>query len=265
VAPLQLVEIHGTHNSATNEFTATRVDIEDLEDDEFEPENNGEFEVEGFVSGCPVNDTCGSSFFVGGRPVTMTTNRFENGNADDLRNGVRVEADGHYVTSSGTLLADKIKFKRIRVELTGDATIDGGGNLVKGGSLTIMGITVLTNDVTEIDTKDSITDERLEIRGYIDASGQAVAEKVKDEPGGGGDDIVRGLVTAEVGTTLTIAGISVSVATATQFEDAQDQPILGPNARDIFLDLVTPGTTAVKAEGSFAGGTLTAKKAEIED
>ena len=60
-------------------------------------------------------------------------------------------------------------------------------------------------------------------------------------------------------------GIAVDVGSATQFEDAQGNPtnLAG------FLGLVTPapspGGTAVKAKGSFAGATLTADEAEIED
>ncbi len=256
----QLVEVHGAFNGTA--FTATRVDIEDLEDDEFEPGDNGEFEVEGFVSDCPANNPCGSvTFSVGNQLVKMTTNLFENGAADDLVNGVRIEAKGHFIASSGTLMADKIKFKRVKIEVTGSATVTG--SVPGGGTIHIMGITILTDDFTEADTSDSITNERLEIRGYLDSGGQIIAERVKDNVGGGSDQIVRGPVTNKVSNTLRVLGIDVLLTSSTVLQDGAITDL------SQFLGLVTaapsPSGTVIKAKGSFAGGTLTADEAEIED
>lgn len=258
----QRVEVHGTFDGT--EFNATRVDIEDLEDNELEPENNGEFEVEGFVSGCATNTPCGSSFFVGGRAVTMTTSRFENGDANDLLNGVRVEAEGHFVTSTGTLMADKIEFKRVRVELTGDATITGGGNLVKGGTLSVMGVTIHTDQTTSFDPRGgAITSgEPVEVRGYLDSSNQVLAVEVK-ELSSSGDETIRGPVTAKGTSNVTIVGITVNLASATQFQDGAIATL------SQFMSLITaapsPGGTVVKAKGTFSSGTLDASEAEIED
>jgi len=262
-----LVEIHGSFGGGA--FSATRVDLEDLEDSEFEPAEGEEFEVEGYVAGCPSAAPCGSTFTVDGRSVqTNSGTRFEDGTKDELVNNVKVEAEGHFVGS--TLLADKIKFKRTRVILIGDATvvtgtINGTGD---SGTVTVLGKTVQVTTVTKVDAAGGITDtDRVEVRGYVDKSGNIVAEEIKDNAGGS-NAILQARVTAKTANSVTLLGIVTDLSGASQFLDANDQVIAG--GLTAFLNAVTvasgssPGTL-VKVKGSFAPGTITASEAEIQD
>ena len=108
-----LVEVH--LNAAGT--VATLVDIEDLEDAEFEPAQGQEFEVEGFVGGFTAHP---GTFQVGDQTVTTTSaTTFRNGGGADLDNGVKVEAEGHFDNVTKVLTATRIEFKRTRVILGG--------------------------------------------------------------------------------------------------------------------------------------------------
>ncbi len=90
-------------------MTATEIELEDLEDAEFDPAEGEEVEVEGFVSGF----TSISHFFVNGKLVDASGARFEGGLASDLADDVRVEAEGVWTMIDGdlVLLAEEIEFE----------------------------------------------------------------------------------------------------------------------------------------------------------
>ncbi len=241
-----LVEIHGNFNGTT--FVATRIDLEDLEDAQFDPAENEDFEAEGFIVGFTAHP---GTFTINGRTVqTTVSTRFENGSAADLANNVKVEAEGRL--SGSTLVADKISFRRSRVILTGVATVTG--SIPGGGTLEVFGRSVQITSVTELRHSGGITNgERVEVRGFLDSGGQIVAERVEDNPGGGSADILQARVTAKNGNLLTLLGISADLTGATRFEDANDQLI----TRAAFLAAVTPRTetspgTLVKVKGTFS-------------
>ena len=261
----QPVEVHGSFNSNSMTFVATRVDREDLEDVQFEHAAGEEFEIEGQVSGCGTSNPC-TSFSVGSQAVQANANtRFENGSAADLADDVRVEAEGHQFSGT-TLIAEKIEFKRTRVILTGAVTAING-TIPGTGTITVLGKTVQITTLTEVVTNDSITTaDRVEVRGFVDSGGNIVAERVDDNPGGGNKDIVQARVTDEVGTTLTLLTINADLSTANQFSDTNELPI----TRAAFLAAVTPaapGGTLVKVKGTFNSGTNTiaVEEAELEN
>jgi hypothetical protein len=258
-----LVEVHGAFSGAT--FVATRVDIEDLEDVQFQHGAGEEFDIEGQVSGCGNASPC-TSFLVGSQAVqTNASTRFENGSAADLADNARVEAEGHQF--SGTMLiAEKIEFKRARVILTGVATVTG--TIPGNGTLVVLGKSVQITSLTEIRQNAGITSgERVEVRGFVDSAGTVVAERVDDNPSGGNKDIVQARVTAENGNILTLLAINADLSVANQFFDANELPI----TRDAFLAAVTPapapGGTLVKVKGTFNSGTNTiaVEEAELEN
>jgi len=260
------VEVHGTFNGTS--FIATRVDVEAVEDAQFEHAAGEEFEVEGQVSGCGVINPC-ISFSVGTQAVqTNGSTRFENGSATDVADNVRVEAEGHTFNGT-TLIAEKIQFKRSRVILTGTVTavtgaiVNGTGNT---GTITLLGKTVHVTTLAKIRTSDSITNtDRVEVRGYVDSSGAIVAERVEEDNAGGNANrvILQARVTAENGNVLTLLGIDATLSAGTTFEGAPDLAT--------FLAAVTPaasGGTLVKVKGTFspgAPGTIAAEEAELED
>jgi uncharacterized protein DUF5666 len=78
----------------------------DLADAEFEPQENEQFEVEGFVAGFT---TLNADFTVSDITTRLSgTTGFENGTSADMTNNVRIEAEGRM--AGGVLIADKIKF-----------------------------------------------------------------------------------------------------------------------------------------------------------
>lgn len=98
------VEVHGTL-SQSGGFDATGIDVEDLEDTEFDPEDGEEYRVEGYVSGyAGPPDTL---FSVGTTSVRIDGDTRISGGV--LANGVRVEAEGHYNQATQTLDAEEIR------------------------------------------------------------------------------------------------------------------------------------------------------------
>ncbi|MGZ8274196.1 MAG: DUF5666 domain-containing protein, partial [Burkholderiaceae bacterium] len=176
-----VVEIRGT--LAGNVFTATQVDFEDLKDDGFRATTDEEQEVEGFVSGFTAHP---GSFLVNGRTVATTSNtRFEDGSSGDLVNNVKVEVEG-IVNAQGVLVASKVEFHNIRVQLRGRATaVDAGA-----GTIVVLGQTVQSTRLTRIETRrssggsTSLADlvpnvDCVEVRATVEGS-NIVAEEIKE-------------------------------------------------------------------------------------
>ncbi len=255
-----LVEVHGNFDGGIDTFAATKVDIENLEDDAFDPAEGQEVEVEGFVTGC--GNPC-SSFKVNGQNVqTNNATQYVNGTINDLLDDVKVEAEGHFV--NGVLLADKIKFKRVQVILTGDAS-GITGSIPGVGTVQIMNNTIYIDSLTKVSTGDTITAEPLEVRGFLDSNGKIVAEEVKDNPGGGGIEVIQARVTALNGDSLTMLGIRVDTTSALQISDVNDFPISLASFLAAISPAPAPGGTLVKAKGNFNAGILTAEEVELED
>jgi hypothetical protein len=251
-----VVEVRGSLAAGT--FNATAVQ---LEDPSLLPAQGEEFEVEGFVTGftSPSN-----AFNVGGRAVRLASDvRFENGAASDLVNGAKVEAEGQL--SGTTLVATKIQFRSPRTILTGIATVD-----TVARTASVLGKTVVINDLTEVRSSGggsslaALQGQRVEARCHVDAGGNIIAERIEDiGASGGGVDIVQALASAEseAARTLAMLGINANLAGSVQFLNDQDAPISSAQ----FFGLVTPDQTVVKVKGAFAGGTINATEAEIEN
>jgi hypothetical protein len=266
----QPVEVHGSFSGGT--FTATRIDREDLEDAQYEHAAGEDFSIDGNVSGCGVVNPC-TSFSVGTQLVqTNASTRFENGSAADLADNVRVEAEGH-TFSGATLIAEKIEFKRTRVILTGTVTavsgpiVNGTGNT---GTVTVLGKTVQISTLTDVITTNTITTaDRVEVRGYVDTAGNIVAERIDDNPGGGGKDILQARVSAKSVSALTMLTITANFSLGVQLQDANGKSVSLPD----FLALITPASanspgTLVQVKGTFTSGvpgTILVDEAEIED
>ena len=103
-APGLRVEVRGAF-TANNAFAATRVDCEDLEDDEAEAGEN--VSIEGFVTNL---DATAHTFTINGQLVSFDASvEFKDGAAADLVNNAVVEVEG---TMNGTtLVAHKIEFE----------------------------------------------------------------------------------------------------------------------------------------------------------
>jgi len=244
--------------------TATRVEIEDLEDGEFEHVEGVEFEVEGLISGFT---TSSNTFTVGSESVTISSStRFEGGIKGDLVNDVKVEAEGHS-RSGGALLAEKITFKEnIRIEAVASSS----------GSANALGLTVKTTSLTRFEggltTAATITaGDGLRIRGFLNRDGSITATRViKQNPDSNGRSILQGpaLQVNATAKSMQIAGITITVATGTPSFNDDSTDSVDDNvpfaSLDQFFAAIGSKTMIVKAKGTFASGTLTATEIEIE-
>jgi hypothetical protein len=175
------VKLHTVPQAGT--WTATRLDAGMRQAPDL-----AETELEGFVT-----DFTGlSSFKVNGMPVdaSASTVTFEDGTAQQMANGVRVEVEG--VTSGGVLIARKVEFKP-----ASDDGIDGHGGLeielhgtieaapVGTGSFVLRGLTVHYDGNTRFDggTAASVAvGARVEVKGnVISGSSDLLATRVKFE------------------------------------------------------------------------------------
>ncbi|MFM9888271.1 MAG: DUF5666 domain-containing protein, partial [Burkholderiales bacterium] len=111
-----LVEVHGSFIGG--QFQAQRIHHEDSSDSDFKPSSEGRWEVEGYINGFTAHP---GSFTVNGRTVrTSASTRFEGGNALNLANSVKIEAEGKLEGS--TIVAEKISFRETRIIVEGVAT-----------------------------------------------------------------------------------------------------------------------------------------------
>jgi hypothetical protein len=239
---------------------ATKIELENAEDAEFEPAEGAEIEIEGFVSGYTgPGDT---SFSVGEQAVEIGAGtRFEGGIIDDLAEDVRIEAEGH-VNAGGVLVADKITFKdTIRVEANAD----------KNGEPDVLGLDVLVTSLTEDNVAGGVgsiaIDAGLKIRGFLNNDGLTLtATKIEAISHVAAGDIVLQAVAADPSSpayTYTVAGITVNYSTATEIEDEDAEGSAVLTLAQLH-GKITGGRTVVKAKGSFAAGIFIADKVEIE-
>jgi hypothetical protein len=249
------VEVEGNLNGTVLE--ASKVEREDLEDQEFEPDDGDEIEIEGFVSEFTLHP---GNFKVDGRPVRTTlSTEFENGSDEDLRNGVEVEAEGHWSEMDGILLVEKIDFKRARVKINAEATA------ASATGVTVLGLNVQINDLTEIDTALPLSIGTFyEIEGFQDTSGNIIAEEIED--GDSGRIILQAIVVSKDDAVDTVTllespeDILVDLSTVTEFEDDDENLLAGVDA---FLALVTQGKTVIKVRDDDLD--LNWDSAELED
>ena len=240
-----------------------------MEDSQFEPGDNDDVKLEGYVSDLTVTSTS-ITFSVSGQFVSATTNtNFQNGAATDLANNVEVEVEGH--VGNGVLVADKIVFERTRVILIGVGTVTGA---VPGtGTLAVFGKNVVINSQTQ---GNPVADgQRVEMHGFIDVNGNIVAETVAPASGGGGGgsaDVVQAPVTAIGQSQSSVTVLGTIIADLSQ-PGVQFSGPNGPLANlSAFLVLITAQSnstsgTLVKVTGTFDSGTSTiaAQQAEVEN
>jgi hypothetical protein len=250
----ELVEVHLSGS------LATRIELEDLEDADFDPAEGQEFEVEGFVSGFSGHP---GLFLVNNQQVQTTSGtRFAGGIAADLANDMKVEAEGHM--NGGILVADKIKFKdTVRLETNAET----GSGAAKPASFTALGKTVTVATTTELNniSLPIPAGAGIKVRGFVNADGSITATRIQSINTVDLDrHILQGPVSSfDTGAkTLVILGIIVNAAgvPADEIEDDNESLI----SLEQFFASLTPDRSIVKARGSFAGDALTANKIELK-
>ncbi len=258
-----LVEVHGQFSGGR--FLATKINHEDSDDSDFKLSSEGRWEVEGYINGFTAHP---GSFTVNGRTVrTSASTRFEGGNALNLTNSVKIEAEGKLEGS--TIVAEKISFRETRIIVEGVATaVD-----LTARTVTILGKTVRVDDLTEIKPGPTLSsipvNARVEVRGSLQSNGTILAERLENRGNSGGArDTILAQVTVENESlrTLTLLGIpaNLSGVSANNYQDSSGAPITATQ----FFAAVTPlasGGTLVKLKGTFNGTTLIVEEAELEN
>lgn len=108
------VEVEGVFNVARNVFEATGIEREDIEDAGFVPLEGEKVEVEGFASGVTEDPPGIFTLSIAGFPVRTTADTsYKKGAPTELRDNVRVEAEGVWTMISGdlVLVAENIEFE----------------------------------------------------------------------------------------------------------------------------------------------------------
>ncbi len=193
--------------------------------------------------------------------TTTSATTFRNGSAADLDNGVKVEAEGHFDNVTKVLTATRIEFKRTRVILGG---IPSSVNLPD--NITLLGKTVKFTSATRNDAGTIDTSNRIEVRAYVDKSGEVVAERVKSL--GGNRDIVQARVTSKSGNVLTLLGFTADLTGISPANLHDDNGGTFANLA-AFLAAITPASgtppgTLVKVKGTVTGSAFATPPDEAE-
>ena len=227
------VEVEGYLN-ASGVLVAREIEFEDDDDDD-DGDDGNEIEIEGTVTGfVSITD-----FHVAGQPVTTDAQtRFEDGSGRNLRVGVRVEVEGH-LNAAGVLVAREIEFDddsyydddvdRNEIEIEGNIT-----RFVSVADFDVAGRPVTTDAWTrfEYGSAENLQDGvRVEVEGYLNASGVLVAREIEfddddyddDDDGYYDDDSyeveIEGLVARFVSVTdFHVAGRPITTNAWTRFE-----------------------------------------------
>ena len=256
-------------------FQASVIDVEEAQDQAFQPGNGERYEVEGLVSGFSATP---GSFFVGGTPVTTTpSTQFDGGLATDLANDVQVEAEGTFDPTTHSLLATKIEFKRSVIRLQGTtatATATGFDMQMDDGTITIA-VVVDSQTIGLIPPNGTCVQVRGQRQSPATTPAVVLAGEIDPSCSGGGGGgnrtVIQAPVEVENGTMLTLLGIPIDVGAPT--DPAPYQGLNGPLSQAQFFAAVTPaGTDAngVSHAGTlvkvtFDSGAATVHQAEIED
>ncbi len=253
-----LVEAKGTRDSS-GLLSATKIEKEDS--GLGESEEGLKVEVEGLVT----DFSSLSEFSVNGQAVITTSfTQFKGGTADDIHLNSRVEVEG-LINGSGVLVAKEIEFHQNKFKIKADVeSIDLSANTV-----TLLGQTLVFNNLTEIEDKSSAevenlslaniqSGDRLEIKGTV-SEGTLIATEVKRKDF---DLIVEieGTVDSFTSPSLSVLGLTVDTDINTDFEREEDIVL----SQEAFFNLLT-SETIVKATGTFDTGALAAEKVEIKD
>lgn len=255
-------------DTTVSPYHAIKIELEDIEDADFMPTATDKYEVEGYVSNFSAHP---GSFFVNGKSVqTTSSTKFVGGSELNLADNIRVEAKGKLV--DGVLLANKIKFKRTRIELQG---LVSAVDLINK-TVTVFGKTITLTSLTKIDAKPNnstqLSDivagtDRVKVKGFIDGSGAIIAEALKETSDS--EDALQAQVSALSGQTLTMLGITVDLSSAQKLFDASETTEANVQAflAGIAVSSATTSGTLIELEGTYnaSDNTFIVVEAEIED
>jgi hypothetical protein len=229
-------------------------------------------DVKGVAVGTPVAGSFVLSTPDGPLLVTISGSSFDRGSspadASIVVPGARLEVEGA-VQADGTLTARKTSVETEKnVRLEGDLTSVNSGT----GSMTLNGVALTTfagtsyrdsssSATSPLGLADLVIGDHLQVYGFIDGTGKVIASQVErfNAPALA---ILQGPVSSiNAGTSqLTILGVIVSSQPGTTFSKGTTSFVTFSS----FAAQITPGSTVVKAKGSYSGAGILATTLEIQ-
>ncbi|MCF6300211.1 MAG: DUF5666 domain-containing protein [Proteobacteria bacterium] len=243
-------------------LTSIECDLPDVDQD---PDFSVPVVIEGFVTS--IIDL--ASFRMNDLVVFFDEDtEFDNGEAEHLDVGTKIEVQGTYDTINGLVTADSIRFTDHRVKIIAPVS---PGDIVLGTSIEILGKTVQiipqTRDDDEVISGGIAEDRQIEVRGFADADGVVFVQRVKDR---GDDDDTEVTLRGEVSTIsqpgFTLLGISVDTVASMFLID--DSPV---SAADFFAILEVGMQVSVddaiydEVSNTLSGGEVELKEEELDD
>lgn len=254
------VEVKGAStNFGSDSLLANSIEIKAQGLDETEVERA---EIEGFVDN--LDNPVANQFTLDGQPVDYSGTTFEAGTANDLAEGIKVEAEGS--VTGGVLVAEKIKFKEsIRIEGNAiDDDLDGSFSIEGLSSLTIFVDPGLTSYEGFPTATQVIAGDHLEIRGReFQTTGNVLATEIRFRDVSDSRVELQGPVTAfsqSESTVELLETITVDTSDPFVFQNSSEQIV----SREIFYSILSIGDL-VKARGDLVGAIVSWTEIEHED
>jgi hypothetical protein len=184
--------------------------------------------------------------------------------------GASLEVEGT-LQEDGSFLVDTVAQELEKmVKLEGNVTNAATDVSAANNTIRLNGVTVKVASAKKIDSSgtsailtlgDIITNDHLQIAGFLDSTGHVVASLVQ-RTSNSTANFIQGPVTAVAKPNLTILGITVATdAINTNFRNI-DKTLFTAPAQDNFFKAITANQTVIKAK--FSAGVATATEVEIE-
>ncbi|MBL8298018.1 MAG: hypothetical protein JNN30_06655 [Rhodanobacteraceae bacterium] len=262
----QLVELESLRNPAYTP-AATLIDVIAVacEDWGIDDPPGGAVSVEGVVSQLPDPPTSPPSFQLGAITVHSTAQtEYRGGTAEDIDEGVRLEAEGIYDAAQSTLLAREIRFVQAQVRFRAPLQ---PADITPGEQLDVLNSVVQfspqTRDEDAIAANGLTAPRQVEVIGFVDRDGGLFATRLRDRGNPDAQRIVlSGPVASIAAPNLTILGQVVDT-TGAVFRDAANQPI----SAAAFFAQIRAGSIVKASEARVDTATqrLRALEMELED
>jgi hypothetical protein len=217
------------------------------------------------VEGLITRYVSATDFDVAGRKVTTSAaTRYEGGTAADLQLNVKVEAEGT-IDSAGVLVAVKIEFKRGNnaglAGIVDNVAADSSG---LGGTLTVLGVTIVVDNNTRIEDKSDARVEmfrlsNVQVGDYVQVRGtetgalKLTASRLERRRSSS-ESWVRGTVRDLASPGFTALGVPVTTSASTRFEELSSTSFFANAAGRV-----------VKVRGTETANQIAATRVEFED
>lgn len=232
------VEVKGVSFDASGSFIAASIARIDRP---INPGTQRLLDITGVTADCSA--PCTEFTLEGQRVITNSQTIFRNGNATDLVDNRKIEAEGT-INSLGQLVSTKVAFVKGSVQI--EALADGPAD-VAAQTFSILGISVKVSSVTQF--KDGIelagiaAGDPLKILGYRIGDAQIIATQIGRT--NGATRLQGPLQTVDKASLVfTILQVPIAVNSGTIFSDLNENTI----GLDTFFD-TTPSSAIVGAKG----------------